>query len=93
MTLFILWGLWAVINVFAFMLYGLDKWRAKRNAWRIPEKTLLTAAWLLGGVGAYLGMQIFRHKTKHRRFAIGVPLAAVVSLAVMATATVQLMGV
>ena len=55
----------AVINVITFGLYGLDKYRAMNNMWRIPEKTLLGAAAVGGAYGAYLGMRIFHHKTKH----------------------------
>lgn len=91
MTLAIVWGIWALANLTAFILYGVDKRRAKRNAWRIPERTLLTATWLLGGVGASLGMYVFRHKTKHIRFRLSVPLAAVCSLAVMTLMTVQML--
>ena len=61
------------INVAAFALYGIDKHRAKRGAWRIPEKTLLGAAALGGGVGALLGMRAFRHKTRKLKFTLGVP--------------------
>jgi len=87
------WGLWLAVNLFAFALYGVDKARAKRGAWRIPEKTLLAAAWLLGGVGAWLGMRVFRHKTKHLRFAYGVPLAALVSFVLMVLVTVLMVRV
>ena len=52
MTLWLLWGVWAAINLTVFALYGVDKRRAIKGAWRIPEKTLLTGTWLLGGVGA-----------------------------------------
>lgn len=88
--LYLLWCAWLLVNLMAFALYGLDKRRAKRNAWRIPEKTLLTATWLFGGVGACLGMRVFRHKTKHLRFVISAPLAAAISAAVMLFATMQM---
>ena len=68
----------AVINVIAFGLYGLDKYRAMNNMWRIPEKTLLGVAAIGGAYGAYLGMRIFRHKTKHLKFQIGVPIMMLV---------------
>lgn len=67
----------AAVNVAAFFLYGADKARARRGAWRISEATLLTAAFLGGCVGALLGMQLFRHKTRHRTFQILVPLSCV----------------
>lgn len=62
-----------VINIVAFLMYGIDKAKAKRGAWRIPEATLLGIAFFGGSVGAFLGMRVFRHKTKHARFVIGVP--------------------
>lgn len=62
-----------VINLIAFFMYGIDKAKAKRGAWRIPEATLLGIAFFGGSVGAFLGMRVFRHKTKHTRFVIGVP--------------------
>lgn len=84
------WIAFVAMNLFAFALYGIDKAKAKSGAWRIPEKTLLAAAWLLGGVGAWLGMRVFRHKTKHARFVYGVPLAALVSFALIVFFTVQM---
>lgn len=68
--------LWLAMNAFTFCLYGIDKYKAKHGAWRIPEKTLLTFTWLLGGVGALAGMRVFHHKTRHRVFAVSAPLAA-----------------
>ena len=61
------------VNLMTFLLYGADKRRAQKNKWRIPEKTLLGAALAGGSVGALLGMYVFRHKTKHWKFKIGVP--------------------
>ena len=62
------------INVLAFFLMGSDKRKAELGRWRIPERTLFLSAILGGGVGAIAGMQLFRHKTKHRSFTIGMPL-------------------
>ncbi len=59
---------YAVISVVTFILYGADKAKAKRNAWRIPEKVLLGFSFLGGAVGGILGMLLFRHKTKHWYF-------------------------
>ena len=84
MLLVILWVLWVCVNVFAFLLYGLDKLKAQRGKWRIPERTLLLFTWLLGGVGAFAGMRVFRHKTKHLAFRISAPIGMVLSLGVMA---------
>ena len=66
---------WLVfINLFSFVLFGADKARAKKGAWRIPERTLILSAVLGGSVGAMAGMQVFRHKTRHRKFTIGMPV-------------------
>ncbi len=70
----------AAINLISFALYGIDKLKAKAGAWRISEATLLLAA-LLGPVGAMLGMELFRHKTKHAKFKILVPLFLVLHIA------------
>ena len=71
------------INVVTFLVYGLDKWKAKRDAWRISESTLLLLAVAGGSVGALLGMQIFRHKTKHVKFTVGVPAILLVQVALV----------
>lgn len=71
------------INVVAFLLYGIDKWKAKRDAYRISEKTLLTVAILGGSVGAICGMRYFRHKTRHWYFRYGLPLILAVQLALL----------
>lgn len=63
-----------IVNIIAFFLMGIDKKKAQTGAWRIPEKTLFLSAILGGGVGAIAGMQLFRHKTQHRSFVIGMPL-------------------
>ncbi len=63
-----------VVNVIAFILYGIDKRKAMKNKWRIPEATLIGVAVIGGSIGAYIGMQVFRHKTKHKKFTIGVPV-------------------
>lgn len=59
-----------IMNIFAFVMYGADKLKAKRHSWRIPENALLMSAVLGGAYGAYLGMNFFRHKTKHTYFRI-----------------------
>lgn len=71
----------AAVNLFTFILYGVDKLKAKRGDWRIPEATLLLAAALGGSLGALLGMELFRHKTKHWQFKILVPLFLVLHIA------------
>lgn len=67
-----------LINLVGFFFYGLDKAKAKRKGGRIPERTLLWVARLGGGAGCWLGMVLFRHKTKHIRFKILVPLWTIV---------------
>lgn len=66
------------VNIIAFILYGLDKKYAREGRWRTPEKTLLGIAMIGGAAGAWIGMQTFRHKTKHMSFRMLVPLFAVV---------------
>lgn len=92
MTLGLLWGVWAAINVTLFALYGVDKRRAIRGAWRIPEKTLLTGTWLLGGVGAWMAMRIFRHKTRHTVFRVSASIGAVLSVTLMLLASARLLN-
>lgn len=69
-----------IINVIAFLMMGIDKRRAKRSKWRISEKALFIAALIGGGVGAFVGMQVFRHKTKHMKFVIGIPIIMVIQI-------------
>lgn len=69
------------VNLLAFILMGIDKWKAKRDAWRIPEKTLFLSALLGGSVGAIAGMRKFRHKTKHWYFKFGMPAILILQLA------------
>lgn len=72
---------WLVlVNLVAFILFGLDKAYAKKNARRIPEKNLLFWAWIGGSSGAFLGMKIFHHKTHKPRFAITVPVLMVLEI-------------
>lgn len=61
------------VNALAFALMGADKAKARRGAWRIPEKVLFLSALAGGSVGAIAGMFAFRHKTKHLRFVLGLP--------------------
>lgn len=66
-----------IINIVAFAMYGIDKSKAKKKHWRISEASLLSVAFLGGAYGAWLGMRVFHHKTRHKKFQILVPLAAV----------------
>lgn len=71
-----------VINIVAFALMGIDKKRARQHAWRISEKSLFLSAILGGSIGAILGMQAFRHKTKHWYFVFGMPAILILQVAV-----------
>ena len=73
-----------IMNLVTFILYGADKAKAKKGKWRIPEKTLLLFAACFGGLGAFLGMKIFRHKTKHTSFRILVPVCMILQFILIA---------
>lgn len=73
-----------VINLFTFAIYGIDKWKAKHNKWRIREATLLGLAVIGGSIGAFAGMYVFRHKTKHRYFVVGIPVIFIIQVIVTA---------
>ena len=73
----------AIINVITFFVYGIDKWKAKRAKWRIPESTLLGMAALGGSIGAWLGMKTWHHKTLHKKFKYGIPLILFVQIALL----------
>lgn len=69
-----------VLNIATFFIYGLDKWKAKQNAWRIPEKTLLGLALMGGSIGAWIGMRTWRHKTQHPQFKYGIPVILAIQI-------------
>ena len=71
----------ALWNLIVFCLFAIDKHRAKRGQWRIRERTLLLSAFLLGGLGAFLGVFGLRHKSQHLSFKLTVPLALILTLA------------
>ena len=71
MKLFLIYLL--TINAAAFLFMLADKWKAKKNRWRIPEATLIALAALGGSIGSLLGMYLFRHKTRHPKFTLGIP--------------------
>lgn len=70
-----------IVNIVALLLYGIDKWKAKHDMWRIPEATLLIIAAVGGSIGALAAMQLFHHKTKHKKFYIGVPVIIILQIA------------
>ena len=75
---------YAIMTLVTFIMYGVDKSKAKKGRWRIPEKTLLLFAACFGGLGAFLGMRIFRHKTKHTSFKIIVPMCMLLQFIIIA---------
>ncbi len=66
-----------VANVVTFVIFGIDKHKAIKHEWRIPEGSLMGFAALGGALGALLGMKFYRHKTRHAKFTVGVPLILV----------------
>nr|WP_313128548.1 DUF1294 domain-containing protein [Anaerocolumna sp.] len=69
-----------ILNVVGFFSMGVDKKRAKNNEWRIKEKTLFFIAIIGGSAGSLLGMKVYRHKTKHTAFVIGMPIILIVQI-------------
>jgi uncharacterized membrane protein YsdA (DUF1294 family) len=76
-------GILLTLNLLTFIIYGIDKFKAKKAKWRIPESTLLLLAVFGGSIGAWLGLQVWRHKTQHKKFYIGIPM--ILTLQVIAT--------
>ena len=72
-----------IVNLFTFIIFGIDKLKAQRGAWRTPENTLLLLATIGGSCGAFLGMKVWRHKTQHKKFTILVPLLMVIHIAII----------
>ena len=70
-----------VINIVAFLVYGIDKWKARKSLWRIREASLLMLAVLGGSIGAWLGMKVWHHKTQHKKFRYGIPAIIIIQLA------------
>lgn len=72
------------INIAAFALYGIDKYKARKAKWRISEAKLLTTTVLGGSIGAWLGMKIWHHKTMHKKFKYSIPVILLIQIALMA---------
>lgn len=70
-----------IINAIAFCLMLIDKYKARKNLWRIPEATLISTALLGGSIGALIGMYTVRHKTRHIKFTVGIPLILLAQIA------------
>ena len=71
------------INAVTFIVYGIDKYKAKKAKWRIPEATLLFLAVLGGSIGAWMGMKVWHHKTMHKKFKYGIPAILLIQIALM----------
>jgi uncharacterized membrane protein YsdA (DUF1294 family) len=72
------------LNIVTFLVYGIDKWKAKQGRWRISEATLLMLAVIGGSIGALLGMRVWHHKTQHKKFKYGLPLTLLAQIALIA---------
>ena len=69
------------VNLVTFLLYGIDKYKAKKGKWRISEATLLTMAAIGGSIGAWAGMRLWHHKTMHKKFKYGIPVIIILQVA------------
>lgn len=76
-------GLYIAWNIVTFAMMGIDKYKAEHDKWRIREATLLLAAFLMGGVGSFIGSQFFRHKTQKTKFRLLLPLSVLCNWAVV----------
>lgn len=72
------------INAVTFIVYNIDKYKAKKAKWRISEATLLLLAVLGGSIGAWIGMKVWHHKTMHKKFKYGIPAILLIQIALMA---------
>ena len=72
------------VNAVTFIVYGIDKYKAKKAKWRISKATLLLLAVLGGSVGAWMGMKVWHHKTMHKKFKYGIPAILLIQIALMA---------
>lgn len=81
MEVLIIYG--TLVNVIAFFLYGIDKWKARKDLRRIPERVLLEIAVIGGSLGAYVGMHLFRHKTRKVKFSVGVPIIFFIQIGIL----------
>lgn len=79
-----------LINLYSFVIMGLDKRRARTNAWRVPEKKLFILAIIGGAIGIYSGMKYFRHKTKHWLFVYLIPVLIIANLLIIIFITTKL---
>lgn len=80
------------MNIIGIAVMGIDKAKAKRHAWRIPEKVLFLVSLLGGSIGTWAGMYIFRHKTKHWYFVVGMPAILILQIAAGVWSFLELFG-
>lgn len=80
----IILGYLLAVNITSFLLYGIDKYKAKKGRWRISEATLLTMAVIGGSIGAWAGMRLWHHKTMHKKFKYGIPVIIIMQIALVA---------
>ncbi len=73
-------GYLIIVNIVSFILYGIDKYKAKRGKWRISEATLLLMAVIGGSIGAWVGMRLWHHKTMHKKFKYGIPIIIILQV-------------
>ena len=71
------------VNSLTFLLYGIDKYKAKKGRWRISEATLLKMAAIGGSIGAWAGMRTWHHKTMHKKFKYGIPVIIIMQIALV----------
>ena len=71
------------INAITFIAYGIDKWKAYKNKWRVQETTLLLLAVFGGSIGAFLGMKVWHHKTMHKKFKYGIPFILILQIGIL----------
>ena len=85
MTLWLIFGCYIILmELIGFVVCGVDKHKAKKGKWRISEAAIIGIAALGGGLGVLAGMKLFRHKTKHKKFTVGVPLIIILHILILA---------
>ena len=72
-----------IINIVTFLVYGIDKWKARKAMWRVREASLLMLAVLGGSIGAWLGMKVWHHKTQHKKFRYDIPAIIIIQLVII----------
>ena len=72
-----------IVNLVTFIIYGLDKWKAKKSKWRFSEAMLLKLAIIGGSIGDWLGMKTWHHKTMHKKFKYGIPTIIIIQLLII----------